>query len=199
MNYTSLDLAKNAINAQGDDDDTLIARSVEAASRFIDRYCAYNNAVVNYFMLETVTDETLGYGNVAIRATDGHILCYPHKPVVSLVSATSYELTPGNRVSIDVNNVVADGGVVEAFVDLRPHRRARVIISYEGGLGATLDDLPADLIEATTLLSVRIYREARSSVSDAVGIAETGMIAYTKALPPRVVTMLAPLRRVARW
>ena len=77
-----------------------------------------------------------------------------------------------------------------------PRGVVRTKMSYIGGYGATLGELPPDLVEAATVLAVRLYREVKSGLTDTIGVAELGMLAYTKAWPVRVTEMLQPWKRV---
>jgi hypothetical protein len=74
-----------------------------------------------------------------------------------------------------------------------------VQISYTGGYADTFDNLPADLVEAATVLAARYYREAEGGLTDAMGIVEIGQLVYTKALPARVADMLKPFKRKIPW
>jgi hypothetical protein len=77
-----------------------------------------------------------------------------------------------------------------------------VTISYNGGLGTLSDSaytIPDDLVDVTTLLAIRFYREAESGLTDAIGVAELAQMVYTKAWPTRVIEMLQPYKRFVGW
>jgi len=68
----------------------------------------------------------------------------------------------------------------------------QVKISFTGGF----NPLPDDLVNAATLLTIRFYKEVKTGLSDSIGIAELGMLQYTKAFPERLAAMLKPYRRI---
>jgi hypothetical protein len=49
------------------------------------------------------------------------------------------------------------------------------------------------------VLAARFYKEAQGGLTDSVGVAELGMIMYTKALPVRFTEMLTKYLRVQPW
>jgi hypothetical protein len=78
-------------------------------------------------------------------------------------------------------------------------KKCKVLLSYTGGLGATLADLPADMVEAVTILAIRFYREAESGLLDQMGMAEMGSFVYTKAWPVRVLELSKHYQRYSGW
>lgn len=199
MDYTSAARVKSALKVTGTGDDTLLATLVTAASRAIDRKCAGAKAAdaTDYFALETVTAETLR----ALVDGEEVLHCWPHKPVITAVSSLSYRQTPlEDWTSVDAERIMMDGGQVMAWPTetLQPGRYY-VQISYTGGYADTVDNLPADLVEAATVLAARYYREAEGGLTDAMGIVEIGQLVYTKALPARVADMLKPFKRKIPW
>lgn len=198
MDYTTLAYCKSIIGNTETADDTLLGKAITAASRFLDRRCTGVDRLeaADYFALADVVDEEIK-GQVDVK---GRITCWPHKPVVNEVTALAYRRSPLQEwTSVDATLLEADGGQVVAWASLRERGTLRVKLSYEGGLAETVDDLPADFVEIATVLAVRFYREDKSALSDAIGIADTGMMQYTKALPARVVEMMKPWRRVVPW
>jgi hypothetical protein len=198
MDYTTPALVKAALRITEPTDDTLLARLVTAASRAIDRKVtgAPDSDAADYFELGAVADELL----LGIVDQEGSLVCYPHKAAIAAVSALAHrrrpdedwQTVPPARIEVERNRVVA-------WLDLGDRAFRRVRISYTGGLAATQPELPADLVEAATLLAARFYREDESGLSDSVGVAELGQMMYTKAWPVRLVEMLRPFNRVPPW
>ena len=193
MDYTNLLTVKEAIGATELADDALLSRIITAASRMIDRYCAGAKAT-DYFAGSAVAEEA-GTGVISSRS-ELHV--YPLKPLVTAVLALSYRAAPGQPWrDVDVSDVVINSyEVIAALNESVARGIVRTKISYTGGYGATVADLPPDLVEAATVLAVRLYKEVKSGLTDTIGVAELGMLAYTKAWPVRVTEMLQPWKRV---
>lgn len=199
MDYTSAARVKAHLRITGSGDDALLAVLVTAASRAIDRLCtAYHAAdAADYFALETVSAETLS----AMVSSDQVMHVWPHKPCISAVSSFEYRQTPlYDWTSVDTDRLEIANEHVRAWpAETLYARKFRARLTYTGGLAAATDDLPADLIEAATVLVARYYREAETGMTDAVGIAEIGQMVYTKAMPARVAQMLEPYKRRVPW
>lgn len=207
MDYTILSNVKLELAIKESSDDTLLAQLITSASRFIDRLATGREDAVDYFKSETVSNEILANYRNPLIDNNGHLVAWPHKPIISTVTAVSWRFAPNQAwQSVDTQYLsYGDGHAVElwlAFERVRPMLQ----ISYTGGLGTTSTSngvttttLPADLVEAATVLTGRFYKEAQSGLTDAVGVAELGMIMYTKALPVRVQEMLARFLRVVPW
>jgi uncharacterized phiE125 gp8 family phage protein len=199
MDYTSATRVKSALKITGTGEDTLLATLVTAASRAIDRKSTGAQATdaADYFTLETVSGETL-------RAFVGHdavIRVWPHKAVITAVSSLSYRQTPlEDWTSVDTDRIMMDGGQVMAWpTETLLPGTYYVQLSYTGGYADDVENLPADLVEAATVLAARYYRENETGLTDAVGIAEIGQMVYTKAMPARVLDMLRPFERPVPW
>lgn len=188
--YASLSAVKAALGSNETTDDALLATLITQASRAIDRYCAGFTNSDDYFIREAIANEQL-LGNVA---WDGSLYCWPCKPRVENVTAISYRFYPdGQWIAINTERVAVDGYTVIAWrVAPLGYGKVQVRISYVGGF----DPLPADLENATVLLSVRFYKEIKSGLTDSIGVAELGMLQYTKAFPARVIEMLRPYKRI---
>lgn len=193
MDYTTLTNVKQALDATETTDDTLLSRLITEASRAIDRYVSGNMQMTDYFKAETLTDER-GFGLIG---ASGNLLYFPKKPTLSAVTAFAWRSRPWedwqtmalNEINLANNSVVAwSVGVVRGKVEVK--------LTYSGGLGANTAALPAEIINATDLLTVRFYRELKSGLTDSVGVAELGTLQYTKSLPVRVIKLLAPYKRV---
>lgn len=196
MDYTTIDLVKQAMLGTEGTEDDLLARLVAAASRAIDHHCA-NERATDYFKSETLTDEVI----TGQLTPQGVLHCWPHKSLVDSVSELSWRSRPGaSWNTVDTDKLAINGNLVQGWLETRqPVGRIQVQISYTGGLAEDTADLPADLVEATTLLTVRYYKEAQSGLSDSIGVAELGTLMYTKAWPIRVLEMLKPYKRVTPW
>lgn len=195
MDYTDLARVKRALGNTETTEDTLLTELITRASRAIDHKCA-NKFATDYFQMAAVGGEILYNAQVDVQ---GRLLCWPHTPAVQAIAALSYRTSPQDSWrDVDVSLVEFQGCRVTAWLSL-PRRQHTVTISYTGGLGATVDDLPADLVEAATVLAVRFYREVKTGLGDTIGVAELGMLQYTKAWPVRVLDMLRPYTRVEPW
>jgi len=197
VDYTTVALVKSELRVNETTDDTLLATLITAASRAIDRHCTgVASRSDDYFKSETITDELLT-GQVN---REGNLLCWPHKPVVTTVSALSYRYSPRESwIEANLDYVELDGGVVTAWMGLTLRKPQRVKISYTGGVAADVDGLPSDFVEAVTVMAGRFYREAEGGLNDSIGVADLGMLFYTKAIPVRVKEMLIPYKRVVGW
>lgn len=193
MDYTDLTTVKEALGATESANDMLLARVITAASRMIDRYCAGTRAT-DYFAGAVVADE-IGSGVVA---RDGQLYVFPLKPIVGQVLSLSYRHGAGQPWNeVDTSDVIInDYQVIVGLSEAIPRGVVHTKVSYTGGYGATVADLPPDLVEAATVLAVRLYREVKSGLTDTIGVAELGTLAYTKAWPVRVTEMLQPWKRV---
>jgi hypothetical protein len=202
MDYTTLEQVKAILGAEKVTHDELLAGFITAASREFDRRCTgvARPEAHDYFTLADVSDQVLR----AQVDVQGCLLCWPRKPVVNSVSALAYRLNPlGSWIEVDPTKFVSfDGILVTAWVNLisqRGNRNLQAKISFNGGFADEPGDLPADLVEAVTVLAVRFYREGETGLTDSIGVAELGTLTYTKALPVRVKETIRQYQRTAPW
>lgn len=202
MDLTTLASVKLEARVSKNTDDTLLAMLITRASDAIGKYCAKSvSSDSGYFKEETVTGEILSTPAVG-RDAGGTIKCWPHKSRIISVSSFEYRVTPiGDWIEVDIARVTpASDMCVWAVATGAPKTQLmQARLSYVGGSGSAAADLPGDLQEAATVLTVRYYREAESGLSDAIGLAEVGSIIYSKAMPARVVQMLMPYIRPVPW
>lgn len=199
MDYTTLTLVKEAMQSTETVQDSVLSSFITRASRYLDKLCTSQNNAANYFATETLTDEMLTNGVIDYR---GNLTLFPHKPVINSVSALSYRYSLRDSwqaantayISIQQEMVVFEGA-------LSYSEQVYAKISYIGGLGASVTDLPQDLVDLATVMTIRLYKEARSGLGDSIGVAELGELVYTKAFPQRVLEMLniANYARIAPW
>jgi hypothetical protein len=195
MDYTTLANVKAALGATASGDDALVGQMITQASRVIDRLCSGSMDSDDYLKSETVSDEIVS----GIAGANGNILCLPKKPSVTAVSAAAYRYGPLDQWTIvPVDRITFKNYAVTLWAGLGGlyGKVQQVKISYTGGLGAAVANLPADITNAADLLSVRFYREIKSNLTDSIGVAELGTLQYTKAFPTRVLEMLKPYRRI---
>jgi len=200
MDYTTLTRVKLEANINEDNDDVRLAALITTASRAIDRKLTgvSTSDSDNYLELGDVTDELLT-GRID---ANGNIICYPHKIEVSSVTAFGWRWKPSDSWTgiSAIDKVYSQGPKVEAYSELcNPTRRIFVRLSYTGGLADDPANLPDDIQDAATVLTIRYWREAQSGLNDSIGVAELGELIYTKAIPVRVVDMLQPYMRVVPW
>lgn len=196
MDYTTTALVKTALGTSASTDDTQIAKLVTAVSRAMDRKMAGAINSADYLKSETVSSE-LGRGQAG---SDGIILYFPRKPLVTAVTAFAYRFGPlESWLTVNVVGVAVDGARMQAYAYCG-RGKPFVMTSYTGGLASSQANLPEDIIEAATVLTVRYYKEVKSGLADTIGVAELGTLIYTKAWPIRVLDMLEPYkRRVPVW
>jgi hypothetical protein len=197
MDYTTVAQVKAALGTTEVADDAILATTITAASRAIDKHCTGAvQAADNYFELGNVANEQIW----GVVDQNGALVCWPRKPIITAISALSYRASPREDwTAVNLSWLNIDGGQVAAWLGLADRSPRWVKISYTGGLADSAASLPADLIEAATVLTIRFYRESKSGLTDTIGVAELGMLIYTKALPIRVVEMLRPYKRVVSW
>ena len=194
MNYTTLARVKIALGADASTSDAHLNAIIASVSRAIDRKCA---AMVNsddYFTLATVTGEQ-GQGRAARNGT----IIYPARKVtIQSVSSFEYRFNPrSDWLSVDAQYITHSGYLAKAWRDSIAAGDVLVRMTYSGGLAATPDALPADILDAADVLAVRFFKEIKSGLGDTIGVAELGTLQYTKAWPARVLEMLKPYMRVA--
>lgn len=202
MDYTTVARVKQELHIQSTTDDALLALLVTTASRAWDRKCTgvMDADSANYFELESVAGEVLE-GQVDYLGEC--IICYPHKPIITAVTAFGYrQRLIDTAYSVDTARVEIDGPRVKAYpssmyIDFPS--KCRITISYSGGLGASVDALPEDMQEAVAILTARFYREAETGLTDQIGVAELSTMVYTKAWPIRVLETLEIYKRRHGW
>ena len=199
MDYTTLADVKSAMDSKETVADAVLADYITKASRYLDQLCTSQPNVADYFKAETIIDEVLTNGVVDFS---GRLTVFPHKPVVTAVTAIAY------RYSLRNPWVVGDPTLVQPMQEMVIYEGALTSadmiytkITYTGGLGATVTDLPKAFVDLATVMTVRLFKEARSGLGDSIGVAELGMMVYTKAFPQRVLDMLnvANYARIAPW
>lgn len=206
LDYTTVQRVKDEMGSETTSTPTILATLIGATSRVIDRKCTgvSDNSAINYFRLETVTDEML----MAQIDAHGMIITAPRKPSITAVTALSFRSNPqASWQSVDPSLIWADGGqLIRAYASSRllsqlPLGRAQIKITYTGGLSVDTAGLPDDLQEVATILAIRYAREAQTGMSDAMGVAELvgSNLFYTKAWPQRALDMLEPFIRRVSW
>lgn len=194
MDYTTLSRVIEILGATSKDDDALVGRMISEASRWIDRLCCGKVGIDDYFKRETVTDEVVsGYVDGS-----GVVLCHPMKPRVWTITSVEVKNSiSGEWIPLSVSRAMISSNfsVLVESGESAPRTRVWVRLSYDGGFWETTEEIPGDMMNAADLMSVRFYREAKSSLGDSIGVAELGTLTYTKAIPARVSQMLQPYRR----
>ena len=198
MDYTTLALVKASMDGKETAEDTTLSWYISAASKYLDKLCTSQPLAPDYFKLETVVDEFLTNGVVDHA---GRLTVFPHKPVVSSVSAISYRSSMAQPwVSGDALYAQPVEGMVIFEGSLSYSDLIYTKISYTGGLAATVADLPKDFIDLATLMTVRLFKEARSGLGDSIGVVELGEMIYTKAFPQRLIDSITrTYGRTAPW
>lgn len=216
IDYTTTAAVLQAIKSQIAEninpDAALIGGLVTAVSRDVDHYLTGvpygNNSPDGYLQLQDVASERC-FGRID---NHGKLHIWPHKPVITAVSAISYQWQPRDTpTTVDLLDVLLRGGKVEAFLQqlavpgsswrgpAQAPAEVQVTISYTGGLSATVANLPADLQLAVRDLVIRTYREERAGIADAIGVGDLGVMTYTKQMPVRIARQLQPYKRLVGW
>ena len=167
MDYTTLIQVKAEAGINEATDDTLIGSLIIAASRWLDRELTGKSiGSDNYLLFETVANEVL-YGQVD---KDGNIVVYAHKPLVTAVTAMMWRPDPVTGwVQVDINNLMIDGYKITAFnAALANYTRGKVqvTLSYTGGVSLDVASLPDDLLEDVTTMTIRLYRENKTALTN---------------------------------
>lgn len=200
MDYTTTAIVKSDAHIAEATDDTLLARKVTDASRAIDRLVTGRVDVSDFFKLETITLETLTGARNPLVDSNNHLILWPHKPVITAVTAVNYRYSPVETwQAVDATYLmISNGMAVECW---QSFNRARIMaqVSYSGGLAAATASLPNDLVELATLLTIRMYKESQSGMSDVVGLNDYGVAQYVKALPIRFQDFIGRYARVIPW
>ncbi|MCX6057744.1 MAG: hypothetical protein NTW69_06305 [Chloroflexi bacterium] len=197
MNYTTLAKVRAALGAETVTDDTLLQVKITEASRAIDRLCS---APDNYFMAESVTGELCN----GLIAADGVIIAFLKKAIVNSVSSFEYRKSPKDAwIKVDADAlVILNKHQVAIYGEAVHQGKCFTRVSYNGGYGteagtpSVITGLSEDIINAATVLTVRFYKEEKTGLTDAIGVAELGTMQYTKAMPTRVVEMMNPYKRI---
>ena len=203
MDYTTLPIVKEMLHNDTTVtvDDNLLSRYITAASRAWDRKCTGTRdpSSDNYFELADVAGENLE-GQISY---DGKVCCYPHKPLINTIASfafrknittTLYTVDP-TRIEVMGNKVIA----YPSSIPLEYPSKCRVAISYNGGFETSGSLMPAEMIDAVSILTIRFYREAESGLTDQIGVAELATMIYTIAWPRRVTDLLELYVRRCGW
>lgn len=199
MDYTTVAKMKAAMDSKENVQDLMLADYVTRASRMVDKLCTSQPNVSDYFKLESISDEVLTNGAINYAGT---LAVYPHKPFIASISAMAFRFSLRDTwqvVDLAYTNIESDTVYFEGC--LPQVEKVYVKISYSGGLGATVDALPADLVDIATVMAVRIFKEERSGMSDVVGVVELGTLSYQKSWPARVIDLLnaGGYARIPAW
>ncbi len=201
MDYTNLDEVHAAMHGDATitGQDTILEQYITRASRLLDTFCTGINGrdAANYFQKADVVDEVLTNGVIDYR---GLLEFYPHKYMINSVAACSYRYTlRAGYTAGDVSLIDIQNEAVSFEGNLPYAERIYVKASYNGGLATTQDALPLDFIDLATMITVRLYKEARGNYTDAIGVAELGTMIYTKAFPARFLDTIPMYQRIAPW
>jgi hypothetical protein len=195
MNYTTRERVRRNLDNISPDDNDLLDNAIASASRIIDTLATgVSVGADNYFTLEDIVNQEI-YGQVN---QCGYIVAWLRKATVNSIASFEYRLTPAQGW-VTVATTEIDGNKVIAFTSLFARQRVRCRLSYNGGIADDPEVLPGDLLEMATLMAVRLYREGKSSLSDAIGVAELGQMQYTKAMPARFMEEIKRYKRVVAW
>lgn len=166
---------------------TLVANYVSAASRWFDD-ATYNSAGIAF---ESITDTKMGYLD-----NDGTLLIPLSKPLVLMQNVTS--VTFQNTVNDPIDTLDITKAWIESKYMLRIAvsqdyfpRNGMATVTYSGGY----NPIPDDITQAVTVIAARMYKQRDSGYSDVIGSADTGIMQYTKAVPPDVKIILNKYRR----
>lgn len=179
-------------------DDTVIGIAITAASRAIDRMVTGSSTADSdsYFGNSTLTAEILK-GNVN---RDGDIIAHLHKPNCSIPTALAWRYRgDADWVTVSTSLITIDNYTATAWIGSLTQGTVMIRATYAGGLGAAQTNLPAEIQRAAAVLAARYYKEGKAGLTDVIGVADVGMMVYTKAVPTEVVRLLDPYTRPVPW
>lgn len=199
MDYTTLASVQAEIGPTDTGSAALITSLIPRASRLTDRYLTGRAGDSDdYLKTETRTAEILRG-----RWNGSCIRTYLRKPLITSCTAFDYRASPNVAWQTGVtSSIVTDGPKVELWLDAYTGNKGDKLflrLTYTGGLGATVADLPGDIIELTNIFTIRLYREAQAGNSDVIGVSELGQVFYSRAIPDRLKIGLQPYMRVVSW
>lgn len=161
-------------------DVTVIQSYLASASRFIDDVTLWKAG----FAYESVTEilPAMIRGNVMTV-----LLSKPH---VEAEDVKSVSIT--RPVSSDID--ISDAWIEDDYFLYIPitgcfTSNVFVQVEYSGGF----EPVPADISQAATAMSARMYKERQSGYSDVIASSETGTLTYQKSMPADVYSI------VQRW
>ena len=200
MDYTTLALVQAQMGSDGINytgANPLLSQNITTASNIIDVITSGGHIdAVGYLVLETKT-ETLHNG---IVNNVGSLVVYPHKPLIASVASLQWRISPRDPWNIaDMTMVDVDDKSVKLWESGANQGRATVQITYSGGLSSSQSGMPAGIVQVANELAVRMYKEAKSGLTDVVGVADTGILFYQKAIPLTTQAKLNPYLRVVPW
>lgn len=166
---------------------TLVANYVSAASRWFDD-ATYNQSGIGF---ESVVDTKMGYLD-----NDGTLLIPLSKPVVLMQNVTSvtFQSTVLDPVdTLDITKAWIESKYMLRIAVLNSYnvRNGMATVSYSGGY----NPIPDDIVQACTVIAARMYKQRDSGYSDVIGSSDTGIMQYTKAVPPDVKIIVNKYRR----
>lgn len=166
---------------------TLVNNYVSAASRWFDAV-TYNSSGMAF---ESITDTKTGYLD-----NNGTLLVPLSKPLVLMQNVTTVSFQP--TVSDPVDTLDVTKAWIESKFMLRIAvskdyypRSGMATVAYSGGY----NPIPDDITQAVTVIAARMYKQRDSGYSDVIGSADTGLMQYTKAVPPDVKLIMNKYRR----
>lgn len=198
MDYTSVTRVRAALRTTATNTamDSLIASLITSVSRWLDAVLAQVPTAPDYLKLETVTDEQLE-GDADIEGT---LVLFPHKVTVVSASGIQYRKNPREAWTVgDASLLEVSGGNVVKYWGELPRFHYQAKLTYVGGLAATTESLPADVLQCATVLVVRALSDVEAGESDVVGTQDGGQLLYTKTIPEKVRANLEPYFRRVRW
>lgn len=168
--------------------DALIAKLISRTSRFIDNF---TNTPKGWDM-ETVTERLR-----AIVDKEGNLLAQAGKACVSSVTSMSARYSPTDQIAVDVTSILtADDSPVITVWDGKwlGFRGNRLVadVTYTGGYSP----LPDDIVNATVVLTARLFKAKDAGFADVVGSDQMGTLIYSKVMPREVQAALNSRRRV---
>ena len=109
----------------------MLPRKITEASRAIDHLLTGREDVSDYLKLETITDEILSGERNPLVDSAAHLVCWPHKPIITAVTALSVRFSPLETWrAVDLNAVTIEGGRKLEVWQMYGRGRAMVKISF---------------------------------------------------------------------
>lgn len=191
-NYCSLNDLKAILRVTDDVDDALLTDTIEAASRFVDTFCARNfipaDAVTERDYIPTGRFEPLRIEDaasiVSVRLDDGLDGTFSET-----LASTDFQLQPLNGRR---SGIAFPFNIIVPFEDgYWPVQRNRATVRVEAAYG--WPETPASVRRATVLQASRLFTRYDSPLGVA-GFGEMGIMRVSRFADPDVDFLLRPFR-----
>lgn len=191
--YTSLQEVKDILRlgTAVSDDDALLERCVESASRHIERYCERTFTAGSATRVYAPYDSYLTEIDDVISVTSIKTSSSADGVFDTTWTATDYQLEPLNGLAGGVYSPYTHIRAVGDYLFPSPYTEATVQVTGLFGWGTAV---PTDVRQACNLLAVREFKRYDSPLGVA-GFGEIGVVRVSRT-DPDIESLLAPFRKI---